>query len=407
MLKVLIADKFQQSGIDALSAYGYSVISEPDASPATLPDIVTKHDPDVLIVRSTKVPAPVFEAAKKLSLVVRAGAGYDNIDVDAASASGISVANCPGKNAIAVAELAWGLILAADRDIAAQQAELKAGTWNKKAHAKTGLGIYGRTLGVIGIGHIGEEVIARAHGFGTPVLAWSRSLTDAKAKQLGVARAESPLQVAQQADIVSVHVAQTPETTNLISADVIAAMKHGATLVNTARGGVVDQAAAAAAVEAGKIRYAADVYENQPTPTDTEATPEMTAMANLPGFVGTHHNGASTEQAQEATAAEAVRIIRTYDTTGAIPHIVNRETQSHATRLLVVRHLNKPGVLAHVIGRLSEAKINIEEMENVIYQSAKAACAKIQLDAEPEAGTLETIRTGNEHILSVDMTIIR
>lgn len=407
MLKVLIADKFQQSGIDALGTHGYTVVSEPDASPSTLPDLVVQHDPDVLIVRSTKVPAPVFEAAKKLSLVVRAGAGYDNIDVEAASANGISVANCPGKNAIAVAELAWGLILAADRDIATQGADLKAGRWNKKGHAKSGLGVYGRTLGVIGIGHIGEEVIRRAHGFGTPVIAWSRSLDDTKAKQLGVVRGASPFDVAEQADIVSVHVAQTPETTNLINADVIAAMKPGATLVNTARGGVVDQAAAAAAVEAGKIRYATDVYQNQPTPSDTETTPEMKAMASLPGFVGTHHNGASTHQAQEATAAEAVRIIRTYDATGTIPHIVNRETQSQATRLLVVRHHNRPGVLAHVIGRLSEAKINIEEMENVIYQSAKAACAKIQLDAEPEAGTIETIRTGNEHILSVDMTIIR
>jgi len=406
-MKVLIADKFQASGIDALEQLKYTVVSEPDASPDTLTDLVSNHDPDVLIVRSTKVPGKVFDAAKKLSLVVRAGAGYDNIDVEAASRNGISVANCPGKNAIAVAELAWGLILAADRDLPNQTADLKAGAWNKKTYAKKARGLFGATLGVIGIGHIGEEVIKRAHSFGMPVVAWSRSLDDRKAKALGVQRAASPADVAKQADVVSVHVAQTPDTAGMIDADFIASMKPGATLVNTARGGVVDQAAVADAVKAGTIRYAADVYHNQPAPTDAECGDHIKNLANLDGFVGTHHCGASTEQAQEATAAEAVRIIETYDKTGAILHIVNRQAQSRATRLLVVRHLNKAGVLAHVIGKLGEAQINIEEMENVIFQNAEAACAKIQLDDEPSQNTMDKIRSGNPNVLSVDLTVIK
>ena len=406
-MKVLIADKFQQSGIDALESMGCKVVSLPDINADQVAGAVAEHDPDVLVVRSTKVFADVFKKANKLALVVRAGAGYDNIDTDAASASGISVANCPGKNAIAVAELAWGLILAADRCIADQTADLRAGKWNKKGYAKKGLGLYGRTLGVIGTGNIGREVIKRAHAFGMPVVAWSRSLDNATAKQLGVTRADSPIDVAKQADVVSLHVAATADTNNMVDAEFLAAMRPGSTLVNTARGGVVDQAALLKAMQEKGIRAAVDVYQNQPSPTDNASDIDLAkADASKVSFVGTHHCGASTEQAQEAIAEETVRIIRVYRDTGDIPNVVNRASKSAATRLLVVRHLNKPGVLAHVIGRIGEAKLNIEEMENLIYESAKAACAKIQLDAEPDEATMDKIRTGNEHVLSVDLTII-
>jgi len=188
-MKVLIADKFEQSGIDALAAMGCEAVSNPELSPETLPAAVAKLDPDVLIVRSTKVPEAVFEAAKSLSLVIRAGAGYDTIDIEAASKRAISVANCPGKNSVAVAELAWGLIIGLDRKIPQQTADLRNGAWDKKGYAKAE-GLKGRTLGVIGTGQIGQEVIKRAHAFGMPVVAWSRSLTDDRAAELGVTRAD-------------------------------------------------------------------------------------------------------------------------------------------------------------------------------------------------------------------------
>src|SRR5688572_25724922 len=170
---------------------GAQVAYEPDVTPETLPQAVERHDPDVLVVRSTKVKAPVFDAAKRLTLVVRAGAGVDNIDVPAASSRGISVANCPGKNSIAVAELVWGLILATDRRIADQTMELRQGKWNKKEYSKA-RGLFGRTLGVIGVGQIAKEVITRAQAFGMNVVAWSRSLDDATAERLGVERVSSP-----------------------------------------------------------------------------------------------------------------------------------------------------------------------------------------------------------------------
>lgn len=402
-MKVLIADKFQTSGIAALKELGCEVVSNPDLSADDLADAVVQHDPDVLIVRSTKVPGPVFVKAKKLSLVVRAGAGYDTIDVPAASSQGIFVSNCPGKNSVAVAELTWGLILACDRRIPDQTADLKAGKWDKKGYSKA-QGLMGRTLGIVGVGQIGEAVIERAHAFGMPVIAWSRSLTDARAKQLGVTRANSPIEVAKLSDVVTLHVAATQETRNLADKAFFDAMKPGAIFINTTRGSVVDEPALHAAIKEKGIRAGLDVFAVEPGASDSTSD---IAIAREHGVFGTHHVGASTEQAQEAIATEAVRIVAEYKQTGHIPNVVNREKKSRATRLLSVRHLNKPGVLAHVVGEIGKANINIEEMENVIYSGGDAACARIQLDAEPTQQTMDRINTGSPHVLSVDLTVIQ
>lgn len=404
-MKILLADKFQQSGIDALTAANHNLIDRPDLNQDNLNDAVTQHDPDILVVRSTKVLAPVFDNARKLSLVVRAGAGYDNIDLPAASRNAISVANCPGKNAVAVAELTIGLLIAADRSIPAQTADLKAGTWAKKTYAKSAAGLKDRTLAVIGLGHIGTAVVQRAHALELNINAWSRSLDDRTAKALGVTRAATPLEAARHADALTIHTARTPETTGLINAEILNALKTNAILVNTARGGIADETAILDAMNNRGLKYAADVYDKQPAPTDTSIADTTKELAKHPNFIGTHHCGASTEQAQEATAAEAVRIIQTYADTGTIPNTVNRETKSPATQLLRVRHLNKAGVLAHIVSAISDANINIEEMENVIYAQGEGACAKIQLDTEPSAEAIEAIRKG-KHVLSADLTTI-
>jgi D-3-phosphoglycerate dehydrogenase len=403
-VKILIADKFQQRGIDDLKAIASAVAYEPDATPETLPQLVQQHDPDVLVVRSTKVKAPVFEVAKRLTLVVRAGAGVDNIDVPAASSRGISVANCPGKNSIAVAELVWGLILSCDRRIPDQTADLRNGAWNKKEYSKA-RGLYGRTLGVIGVGQIAREVITRAQAFGMRVIAWSRSLTDEIAEQLDIERRNSPIDVAREADVISINVAATDQTKKLVNEEFCAAMKSGAVLINTARGTVVDEKALLKAIREKGVRAGLDVFENEPGGASSVGE-FRSELASAPGVYGTHHIGASTDQAQDAIAAEAVRLIRVYKETGEAQNIVNRCAKSPATRLLVVRHLNRPGVLALVIGEIGKADINIEEMENVIYQGAEAACAKIRLDAEPPETVLQKIRDGSGNILSVDLTSI-
>jgi D-3-phosphoglycerate dehydrogenase len=399
-MKVLVADKFEQSGQDGLRAAGCEVSFQPDLKDDALVEAIGREQPDVLVVRSTKVSEAALDAGA-LKLVVRAGAGYNTIDVAAASRRGIYVSNCPGKNSVAVAELAFALILALDRRIADNVIQLRAGHWNKKEFSKA-RGLYGRTLGLVGTGQIGREVITRARAFGMPVVAWSRSLTDERALELGVERKESPVEVARASDIVSVHVALKPETRALLGAEFFSAMKDGAYFINTARGEVVDQNALVAAMRERGVRAGLDVYANEPTSAAGEFADEI---AREPNLYGTHHIGASTDQAQEAIAAETVRIIRTFKETGRVPNVVNLAERTPATHTLVVRHRDRPGVLAKVLDAIRAAGINVQEMENVIFEGAQAAVARINLEAAPSEETLAKLRAG-EDIIELDLKTI-
>jgi D-3-phosphoglycerate dehydrogenase len=401
-MNILIADKFERSGIEQLQSLGLHLKNLPDVGEAGLPDALAEHNPDILVVRGTKVRAAAFEQAKKLSLVIRAGAGFDNIDLTAASNRGISVATCPGKNAIAVAELAWGLILACDRRIPDQTADLRAGKWNKKEYSKA-RGLFGRTLGVIGLGTIGLEIVKRGRAFGMEVIAASRSLNESNARALGVTYCPTALDVAYVADVIAVCVAANEDTKHLINETFCHAMKPAAYLINTSRGSVVDEKALLRAIKEKGIRAGLDVFEGEPGAAAADFKSELAAS---PGAFGTHHVGASTDQAQHAIADEVVRIVRIFKETGEAPGVINIARTTAATRLLSVRHLNRPGVLAHVVGEIGKAGINIEDMQNVIYQGAEAACARIKLDAEPPAAVMNNIRTGSPHILSVDLTAI-
>lgn len=401
-MRVLIADKFEQLGLDRLENGGCDVFYEPSLAADDLAFALAEHKPDILIVRSTKVRADAIDAAAQLKLIVRAGAGYDTIDVVTASREGIFVANCPGKNAIAVAELAWALILACDRRIADQTADLRKGTWNKKLYGKA-RGIYGRTLGILGLGRIALEVATRARAFGMDVVAWSRSLTPERAQELGLRYADAPLAIARQADIVSVHVASTPATAKLVDDDFIDAMKPGATLINTSRGAVVDEAALMRGIRDKGLRVGLDVYANEPSSGGNTFDSEI---ARDPSVVGSHHIGASTDQAQQAIAIEAVRVIERYRSTGEVANCVNRAQKSSATCILTVRHRNRPGVLASVFQVISEAGINVEEMENLLYQGAESACARIQLGSAPNSDHLKEIRSRCADILSMELSPI-
>jgi D-3-phosphoglycerate dehydrogenase len=341
----------------------------------------------------------MMDASERLTLIIRAGAGYDTIDVQGASERGISIANCPGKNAIAVAELAWGLILSCDRRIPSQCADLDKGIWNKKEYSKAN-GLFGRTIGVIGIGGIGKEVIARAHAFGMNVIGWSRSLTAEKANLLGISYAEDLQSLAKVSDVVSVHLASSLETEKLINAAFLNEMKTGAIFVNTSRGKVVDEVALYEIATKKSLRVGLDVYENEPSSSDNEFT---STLAQASFVYGTHHIGASTSQAQEAIASEVVRIVAEFVGEGRVINCVNLIADSNAQALLCVRHKNLPGVLAHIFNELSLAQVNVEEMENVMYSGNHAACARIQLDSLPSAHVLTAIKT-NDNILSVTIT---
>jgi D-3-phosphoglycerate dehydrogenase len=397
-MRVLIADKFEQSGRDGLEAAGCQFSYQPDVKDDSLVEAVRAYSPDVLVVRSTKVTEPMLDAGA-LKLIVRAGAGYNTIDVAAASRRGVYVSNCPGKNAVAVAELAMALILALDRRVADNVIQLREGKWNKKEFSKA-RGLLGRTLGLVGTGQIGREVAARARAFGMNVVAWSRSLTDEAAAELGVGRKGSLLEVASDSDVVSVHVALKPETRGLIGADFFDRMRGGAYFVNTSRGEVVDQDALRRAMREKDVRAGLDVFAQEPAAAASEFTDDI---AREPNLYGTHHIGASTDQAQEAIAAETVRVIRTFKETGRVPNVVNLARRTPATHTLVVRHRDRPGVLASVLDRIRSESINVQEMENVIFEGSEAAVARIDLEAALPTDALERLRADNADIIELSL----
>ena len=404
-MKVLVADKFEPSGIEGLKAAGCEVLYKPDLKDAALADAVRDSRADVLVVRSTQVTEDTLGAGG-LSLVVRAGAGINTIDVAAASRRGVYVSNCPGKNAIAVAELAFGLLLSLDRRIPDNVADLRAGVWNKKEYSQA-RGLCGRTLGLLGFGSIGQEMAARAEAFGMPIVVWSRRFSTGRERvedvrpSMRVAR--SPDELAAACDVMSVHLALTAETRNLVSAPVLDRLKPGSYFINTARAEVVDNAALTRVVREKGIRVALDVFASEPSSPTGSFTD---AIVSLPAVYGTHHIGASTDQAQEAIAAETVRIVATYKNSGRVPNVVNLATKTAATRMLVVRHRDRPGVLAHVFKCLRAGDINVQETENIVFDGAEAAVARINLDKEPSDALLSEMRAGNADILDLHLVAL-
>src|SRR5512146_1969297 len=419
-MKVLIADKFEKSGVEGLKAAGCDVVFEPDLKDATLVEAIGKTQADVLVVRSTQVNEAMFDAGK-LALVVRAGAGYNTIDVKAASRRGIYVSNCPGKNGIAVAELAFGLIIALDRRIPDNVSELRLGKWNKKEYSSKARGLHGATLGILGFGSIGQEMAKRALAFGMNLVIWSEigvrvdrdaipvdlplllqfrpSAPAIIAERISVAH--TPAEVAEKSDILTIHLAAGPLTKNLVNEEVISHLKPGAYVINTARADVVDYKALAKAVKEKNLRVAADVYPGEPAGSTADFTHPI---LGLPGVYGTHHIGASTDQAQEAIAAETVRIVKTFKETGRVPNVVNLAKKTPATYTMIVRHKDQPGVLACVFGKLGRAGINAQETENIIFESAEAAIARINVDKAPSSEVMQSMKDGCPQIM--DITIV-
>ena len=397
-MKILIADKFPEAGRSQLVNAGCEVVYDSELKDESLLEAVRTSGADVIVVRSTVVTGPMLEAGRA-SLVVRAGAGYNTIDVRTASARGIFVANCPGKNSIAVAELAFGLILALDRRITENAADMKRGAWNKKEYSKA-RGLYGRSLGLIGVGRIGQEMIPRAASFGMPVIAWSRSLTEGRADQLGIESRQSPLEVAADAHIVSVHLALKDETRNLCDERFFGAMRPGSFFVNTSRAEVVDQSALERAVRDKGIRAGLDVFAGEPAGGTGTVEDKI---FQLDGVIGTHHIGASTDQAQQAISDETVRIILEYKEKGHAPNVVNIAKKSPATHLLVVRHFDRVGVLADVFDRIKAAGINVQETENVVFEGAQAAIASIHLDQAPPDELMRSIKANSNDIIDLNI----
>ncbi|NOX58725.1 MAG: phosphoglycerate dehydrogenase [Planctomycetes bacterium] len=318
-MKTLIADKFEQDGIEQLKAVGCSISQDVDLQEESLALALSTNGVELLIVRSTVVTGEMITAASSLKLIIRAGSGTNNIDTKTAKECGVPVANCPGMNAVAVAELAMGLMLALDRHIVDNVNDLRAGIWNKKKYSKA-QGLFGRTLGVVGLGKIGHLLAERAHAFGMKIVYSDVVANTAAESDLGAEKIAFE-QVLARGDFVSLHVPLLEETRGMMNAERFKMMKSTAHLINCSRGEVVNSADLVAAIEGGDIAGAGlDVYENEPGPSDKTFAD---AAGLSKGVYGTHHIGASTDQAQEAVGNEVVRIVEHFKKSGETLNRVN------------------------------------------------------------------------------------
>ncbi len=318
-MNVLIADKCPDWFVEKLKAAGCDVMWEPTLEADALTEAIVAHKPVAMVVRSTKVQKPQLDAATELKLIIRAGAGFNTIDYVYGKDKGVAVCNCPGMNASAVAELAIGHLINMDRQIADEAADLRAGTWAKKTYAKAA-GLRGKTLGVLGMGNIGQLTARIAQAMFMDIITWDPFLTQEKADELGVTKTEDILEVARQADAVSIHLALVPPTKDLIGAEFIAAMKPGAFLINTSRAGIVVKDALVAGIQEKGLRAGLDVFWDEPAANDKDFGDDV---VNLPGVYGTHHVGASTAQAQNAVSEEAWRVMEQFMATGEFLNHVN------------------------------------------------------------------------------------
>lgn len=312
-MKIVVADDLPESAIELLSAEsGWIVDAKSGRSPSELAAALS--DADALLVRSaTKVTADLLKAATRLRIVGRAGTGVDNIDVTAASTRGVLVVNAPGANSISVAEHTCALMLSLARAVPAADRAMKDGKWEKKKFL--GSELRGKTLGIAGLGRIGQEVARRARAFGMRVVAHDPFIAEDVAAGMGV-ELRSLDDVCREADFLTLHLPSTPETRHMINETRLARMKPGVRVINTARGDLIDEKALAHAIEAGTVAGAAlDVFEKEP--------PADWALARLPQVVATPHIAASTEEAQELVGLDTAAAVRDFLRDGVVRNAVN------------------------------------------------------------------------------------
>lgn len=389
-IKVLIADKFPDKYINELKSLDLEVLYEPKYGEKDLP--AASKDVDILVVRSTIVNEETINNSEKLNLIIRAGSGVNNINISAANKKGIYVANCPGMNAVAVAELAIGLMISLDRFIPDNVSDFNRGVWNKDKYSK-GKGLKGKTLGLIGVGNIGKEVAKRALAFEMNV--YGKDITRIEGVQI---KDFSEMdQLLPLCDIVSIHLPATPQTKGLFNKQMLSYLKDGAYLINTSRQDIVVEDDLLEAIKEKNIRYACDVFKGEPEGKSGEVSSKL---QNNPNIYVTHHIGASTQQAQDAVAEETIRIIKHFVHSGVIDHWVNRAKITDAHYQLVVKHFDKPGVLAAVLDVIRQGNINVEEIENIIFEGGIAACCTMKLKSAVTAEMLKTMRD-NPNVISV------
>ncbi len=398
-MKILIADKLGSTAKLALEDIGHEVQESPDVTSEELEDCI--KDIEVLVVRSTKVTADALKAADRLSLIVRAGAGVDNIDVISASELGIHVCNVPGKNAAAVAELTFALLLAIDRHIVDAAVDLRKGTWNKKEYSIAD-GIMGKTIGIIGLGGIGLSVAERAKAFGLNVIGQRKNgrspEVEQRIRQIGIRLTDTLEDLVAHSDVVSLHVPFTEQTVELVDKALLRSFKEGAILINTSRGEIIDEPALIQAMDERGIRAGLDVFCDEP------ASGERTigsALASHASVVGSHHIGASTAQASRAIADGVVDTVLRFEAGNPL-NCVNEAPSGDGTSQVRVRHLDRVGVLASVLSTLRAADLNVQYMDNRVFSGKKAAVASIEVVGAVPIGLYDEL-VALEHVLGVSL----
>jgi D-3-phosphoglycerate dehydrogenase len=373
MARILISDKLSNEGIAILEAVdGFEVDHRPGLSPDELEKVLPDYD--ALIVRSgTKVTKELIEVAGKLRVIGRAGIGVDNIHLPTATARGVIVMNTPGGNTVTTAEHAIALMFSLARRIPQATMSIKAGKW-EKSQLGGGKELFSQVLGVIGLGNIGSLVADRARGLHMRVIAFDPLVSEERAQRLGVDLVTLD-ELYAQADVITLHVPKTKDTTHMLSTEAFGKMKDGVLIVNAARGGVIDEYALAEAIQSGKVRGAAlDVFETEPPPADHP-------LLACEQFIATPHLGASTSQAQLNVAIAVAEQIRDYLCDGEVRNAVNLPSVSAEERRELQPYIRLGEKLGLFQGQRCESieEIDVEyagEMAGLNVQSITLAVLK-------------------------------
>ncbi|HBM15030.1 MAG TPA: phosphoglycerate dehydrogenase [Lentisphaeria bacterium] len=390
-MKILIADDFQKKYIEVLQAQGHEVSFNPDLTAETLPSAI--KDNDCLIVRGTKVTEQTIESSEKLSLIIRAGSGISTIDLDAAAKKAVFVTNTPARNSIAIAELAFGLMISLDRKIPENVIDLRNSKWNMKKYSEA-QGLYEKTVGIVGMGEIGIEFADRAKAFGMNVIAFDPIALMNRPVAIST-RLERKIftfcntleEIAELSDVITFHLPSNPHTKNMVNRDFLKHVKKNAIIINTSRGDIVDDDALIEAINSKNLRVGLDTFNGEPAKGDGKFESALSKHHNV---YGTHHIGASTEQAQNAIAAEVIEIITQYEL-GIVKYPVNIEMKPITRHILIARIYDKVGVFASILNLLKEQSISVQQMDSKVFNGEITQQIVLYLSKRPDNACIDAL----------------
>jgi D-3-phosphoglycerate dehydrogenase len=396
-MKILIACPLTENALLELQGLGAELVYEPELTAERLEDLIP--DVAVLVVCRLRVSPEMIATGKALQLIVRAGTDTANIAIDAASTAGVFVANCPYMDAVAIAELTVGLLVALDRRVLENAEASREGARADEMNVDA-VGLAGRKLGLLGFGPIEREIAKRARAFEMNLLAWSPTLTPELAAESGIEFCAWPRELARESDVVAVYAAARDAGEVLVDAEFLRSMRPGASFVYMGHPAALDEQALLTVARERGLRVACDISAPQLSDSDTGRI--TSRLQTLPGVIGTCRLADRTRQVQQATSAEVVRIVRGFVVAGEVRNCLNLSEHSPATWQLVLRLKDKPGVLAAIVEVVRADGINIEDVTSRLFTGAMAVWCTIALDERPSNDALSAIRQ-TDGVLHLDI----